>query len=177
MAAVADDVSLMDPTQMHFEYEWHLGRLVAHKKRFWKPEPVCSFKTVHEFWALYNLVLGDNFQLNTSTPERWLFRTVNGQPTMTHFETVEEATGTPDLIELTIKQPTKELMRDVIICIIGCEIVHCEDIVGIRIKPYRNGGDIRVWITNKSTMGNIAQFFMENFNVHLNEDDGINEPE
>lgn len=149
----------LDAKLLKLEHSWTLGNFEACSKKKWVTNAIYKFNTVSTLWGvLNNTICHEKFNLRSDHPELWFFK----DDTVPHWEIVKTKCNTTELVELTVTQPSKEIMRDIVLIAIGEDITCSDDIVGIRIKSNRFGGDVRIWITKKSSVKGIQNGLISN---------------
>jgi len=159
-----ESIENCDPNSMLFEHKWTLGNFCSAKKNEWTPVNLISFDNVALFWAVMNNSIWlDTFTLNSKIPEFWLFK----DDLVPHWDIVKKARQSTELIELKFLKPTKDAMKAIILLAVGESLRCAEDIVGIRIKPdIKFGGDIRIWITKKSSVEIIKNEILKKIGIY-----------
>ena len=148
---------------------WICGVMESTRESTWAHRKVAQVTTPENFWEAIDSIVNrsagkqstnvkQTFSLKKKLPEIYLFKPYGLIETHPHWDVVREASGSPDLVELTIKLSDvqlKKIMQALINRTIDCS----PDIAGIRIKSNdRTGGDVRLWITCNASVGKIRIF-------------------
>jgi len=141
---------------------WGSGLITTITKENWIIEKKNTFDNVNDMWKTINYVFYkeiDGLHTLTYDPTQtnhfdvWFFRF----PHEPHWDTIKKTTGVSTIYELRVNGITASFAIRILLSLIGETLSFSLHVIGIRIKPSKFGGDIRMWIADEFGINRIKK--------------------